>query len=542
MKLISEMEPEKLRGAFYTPASLVEFCFERISERLGARRPLHILEPSAGDGAFVRGLKPFVVAQKIHRPHITCVELIAAEADQCRYALEQNGMEGTIACQSFFDWAGQNKQLFDAVAGNPPFIRYQFVPEQDRLWAEWLLQSRGQKLDGVSNIWIPFVLLSLGFLREGGAFAFVLPSEFLATISAAQVRSAFIHDFESLRVDMFPRDSFPDILQDVIIVSGTRASQTQSRRTVIFSEYDANGFLREWRHEVTAATPSWTRYLLTSAEWDAFAAVQSLPAFAPLGSVASIGVAIVTGANEFFTADRSVIEAFDLAAWREPLLARTADCLGLTLTHADHQRMQQEGKKAWLLDFSAGKPDPLCFARPADYIEKGMAEDLPSRYKCRIRTPWYRIPPIQRGTLMMAKRAHYHHRLLLNAVGAYTTDTIYRGEMKPLFQGQEKRLISGFHNSATLLSAELEGRSYGGGVLELVPSEISRLCVPMVESESHLARFDEVSRKTGGQRDTADTLASATDEILSKALPEYNAILPHLRTARTRLRNRRFHG
>jgi len=31
----------------------------------------------------------------------------------------------------------------------------------------------------------------------------------------------------------------------------------------------------------------------------------------------------------------------------------------------------------------------------------------------------------------------------------------------------------------TALSAELEGRHYGGGVLELVPSEIERLLVPL---------------------------------------------------------------
>ncbi len=34
-------------------------------------------------------------------------------------------------------------------------------------------------------------------------------------------------------------------------------------------------------------------------------------------------------------------------------------------------------------------------------------------------------------------------------------------------------------NSLTALSAELEGRHYGGGVLELVPSEIEKLLLPI---------------------------------------------------------------
>jgi adenine-specific DNA-methyltransferase len=43
-------------------------------------------------------------------------------------------------------------------------------------------------------------------------------------------------------------------------------------------------------------------------------------------------------------------------------------------------------------------------------------------------------------------------------------------------------LVFSFVNSLTALSAELEGRHYGGGVLELVPSEIERLLVPTVHA------------------------------------------------------------
>jgi hypothetical protein len=41
-------------------------------------------------------------------------------------------------------------------------------------------------------------------------------------------------------------------------------------------------------------------------------------------------------------------------------------------------------------------------------------------------------------------------------------------------------LVYSFPNSLTCLTTELEGRHYGGGVLELVPSEIERLLIPVV--------------------------------------------------------------
>ena len=75
----------------------------------------------------------------------------------------------------------------------------------------------------------------------------------------------------------------------------------------------------------------------------------------------------------------------------------------------------------------------------------------------------------------MLKRSHDAPRLILNKAYAYTTDTAYRIESKV----PTEKLVYCFLNSLTALSAELEGRHYGGGVLELVPSEIERLLIPL---------------------------------------------------------------
>ena len=72
----------------------------------------------------------------------------------------------------------------------------------------------------------------------------------------------------------------------------------------------------------------------------------------------------------------------------------------------------------------------------------------------------------------MLKRSHDTPRLILNRVGAYTTDTAYRIRTRDI---AGERLVGCFLNPMTALSAELEGRHYGGGVLELIPSEIERL-------------------------------------------------------------------
>jgi hypothetical protein len=87
----------------------------------------------------------------------------------------------------------------------------------------------------------------------------------------------------------------------------------------------------------------------------------------------------------------------------------------------------------------------------------------------------------------MLKRAHTMPRLILNKVGAYTTDTIYRIQTKEV---SPTALVTSFINPLTALSAELEGRHYGGGVLELVPSEIENLLIPLPTTAFDLKELD----------------------------------------------------
>jgi adenine-specific DNA methylase len=540
MKFIDEVSDDKLRGGFYTPSPLVLECYSRIAELAGCRA-LRLLEPSAGDGAFVRSFPQAMQRFGLPKADFTCVELVEEEARKCEASLRSLRLDGRVLHESFFMWARNTTDLFDAAVGNPPFVRYQFVPKGQRDDADHIFASRGKEFDGVANLWIPFVLISMEFLRDGGAFSFVLPGELFATKSAGIVRSELIQRSENLRVDLYQRGYFPKILQDVIILSGRRTPEAEGKRRVEFVDHGVNAE-RRWSHIIPDSTASWTRYLLSDAELSAYVHAGSLPEIHELGEVASIGVSIVTGANDFFTGDDALIQKYGLRPWAKPLLARTSDCPGLIFTAADQRAARKLGRKAWVLDFEASSPDPMQFPKPREYLRLGEKAGLPKRYKCRIREPWYRVPDIRYDTLMLSKRAHQFHRLLLNKAKVHTTDTIYRGRMRPLYVHWQESLVAAFHNSLTILSSEIEGRTYGGGVLELVPSEIGRLIVPIVEMSKHLPKLDEICRANGGQLDADDSLILATDALLMRQLPQLSEYMPTLIAARDRLRQKRFLG
>ncbi|HFP0713587.1 TPA: SAM-dependent methyltransferase, partial [Escherichia coli] len=117
-----------------------------------------------------------------------------------------------------------------------------------------------------------------------------------------------------------------------------------------------------------------------------------------------------------------------------------------------------------------------------NYIKLGEVEEYHKRYKCRIRKPWFKVPSVYSTEIGMLKRCHDAPRLIHNRVRAYTTDTAYRVSSTVT---STENLVCSFLNPITVITAELEGRFYGGGVLELVPSEIEKLYIPIVEGLEH---------------------------------------------------------
>jgi adenine-specific DNA-methyltransferase len=535
VKIRAEVTSEKLRGGFYSPPALVATCLDRINELLAGRERWRILEPSAGDGAFIRGL----AARADRVRSITAVELVASESAKVRDLLAGARLPGTVLTSSFVPWAVTQNEEFDAAVGNPPFVRFQFVDEDPAQMA--LLGERlGVSFRGVSNLWLPIFLGAVSAVAEGGAFAFIVPSECFTGTSARVVREWLLRNSERLRADLFPVGSFPAVLQEVVVLSGRRTREKAGARPVLtVREHRAQQPAREWQHLVDGGAKTWTRYLLEPRQVQALEQAAALKSVHELGRFARIEVATVTGANGFFSVDDDTLREFALEEWAEPLLPRIRHAPSLEYTHADHLRARTNGAKTWLLDFSGERPDPEASPGPKRYLESGGIAGLHKRFKTRIREPWYRVPGIKPGRLLLSKRSHRYPRLVLNSAGVATTDTIYRGWMREGFIGQERALVAAFHNSLTLLSAEVEGRSFGGGVLELVPSEVARLLVPLP------ARFEEnfasLSRFTAADDgDAPDALVAATNRMLYAAKVGFDPDLVEIwEAARQALQKRR---
>ncbi len=543
MKTIQEVTTDKLRGGFYTPVPLVDICLNRVVELCNGQSQLTVLEPSIGDGVFLQRLTEHSISKSITR--FLGIEIIEGEAEKSRHIGATASFPTSILTLSTLDWAAHTHEQFDVVVGNPPFVRFQFVSKSDLHAIEILGRRIGLPFRGVSNLWLPILLGALDRLRPHGVMALVVPAEIFTGFATGNVRTWLLANFENLRIDMFKPGSFPDVLQEVVIISGRRL--TEKKRPALettyleFAEHILPDLTLRWGHLVPVGPENWTRYLLSPSQLDALKSAQALPLMQRMGTIARIEVSIVTGANEFFSVTDTELAEYNLHTWAEPLLPRIRYATELVYSKEDHKETAANGAKAWLLNFSENKPDPCETPGPLRYLVSGQLQKLDIRYKTSIRTPWYRVPSVWAGKLLMSKRSHKFPRLVYNDAGVLTTDTIYRGTILPIYEGREMDLVAAFHNSLTLLTAEIEGRSFGGGVLELVPSEIARLTIPFtVDMQDVLSKLRCTARTTSSQQDKQELLITETNAALLNRLPGFTPDLMHeLEGARQALLNRR---
>lgn len=528
MKTSTEVSSDKLRGGFYSPDALVDVCLDRVLELLGGRDGISVLEPSAGNGGFVRGLSRHVLGGQVEA--VTAVELVPEEASKAADALVETRMRGRVVTDSVLNPTAV-PESHDVAVGNPPFVRFQFVSDTDRKHIEALGRRLGVPFKGVSNLWIPVLLTALSNLRDGGVFSFIIPAECFTGLSGRAVRTWLGQHATQLRVDLFPPKSFPGVLQEIVVLSGqiTRGSAHGAKVLVYdHAEHDS------WRHVLDERAPTWTGLLLRPDHLDAVSASLALPGVVSFSQVAKLSVATVTGANDYFCIDDATRTLFELEHWTRPLLDRVRHAPGLTYTEVEQEANLAAGHPAWLLD-SRLAPEPTAGALA--YVRNGEVRGLHTRYKTRIRSPWWQVPVIPPGTLMLSKRSNHYPRLIQNSIGAVTTDTVYQGSPLPAFAGREQAIVGSFHNSLTLLTAEMNGRSFGGGVLELVPSEISSLALPLAEiSVDSFVKLDGLVRDQGVGN---DALVHATDACVTNQLGLDRDMWRLIADARTLLRDRR---
>ncbi len=512
---------EKLRGGYYTPEKIAHFLAEWVSDA-GNK----LLEPSCGDGVILKALEP-------HGNRVLGVELDEAEASKARLAAPAT----RVVVDDFFAWfSGAQWGAWDGAAGNPPFIRYGHWTEPARERAFTVMREVGLRPTKLTNAWVPFIVAGALAIRDGGRLGMVVPAELMQVNYAAELRAFLVDRFSDLTVVTFKRLVFDGILQEVVLLLGTRGEGPAKITIVESSDVDALPTMSSLaslpraptlRHE----TDKWTKYFLGIEGIAALRSVQDEKQLVRLGELADVDVGIVTGRNRFFVMRPSSVAERGVQRHIAPLVSRSAHLRGVRFAEADLARLREDDALCELLALD-NTSEPATDDALAQYIAAGESEGVHEGYKCSIRRNWWVVPSQWTPDAFLFRQIYDHPRIIANLTGATSTDTIHRVQM---INGlPPAKLAAASINSATFAFSEVMGRSYGGGVLELEPREAEAL--PFPDPTPLTARdVDHVDRLL---REGA--LEAALDHVDAKLLARLDPeLIADLRRVWQRLRDRR---
>jgi len=461
---------QKALGAYYTdePAvcRLVQWAVSAGSDS--------VLDPSCGDGAFLAAARSRLLSLGARRPHIYGVDINER-------ALQTAGdrVSGVHLVQSdFFDVEPEALPHFDAVVGNPPFIRYQTFNGGKTSKGHLRAEEAGVSLPKLASSWAPFLVHATRFLKVGGRLGMVMPSELGHAMYARDVLRFLLEHFHHVAIEMFRENIFQGLSQSTVLLLCDGYGEP-CRTLLVCASDDLGGRDRQVVRADVSAVKSGrfrlTRYLIPEAARVLYEGLAADRRVKRLGDVADVGIGYVTGGNDFFHLSQQ--ERHELGVppqYLRPALLNLRNVTDVQYRREHWDERRAAGDKVYLLSVPPVPknklPSPLqC------YLGSGENAGISNRFKCRIREFWYSVPHVRTPDAFLSYMSGEQPLLVINTANLVAPNTVhlvrFERDCDPL------SVAVAWRNSLTKLSCEIEGHALGGGLFKLEPSEAENVLV-----------------------------------------------------------------
>ncbi|MGC1484687.1 MAG: N-6 DNA methylase [Candidatus Acidiferrum sp.] len=496
---------QKTIGAFYTAQPIARFLVE-----WAVRAPSDsVLDPSCGDGAFIDAAVARLDELGSNAPKVWGVDL-HSDAIAAAHSLFPTGQ---LINSDFFALGPSDLPQFDAVVGNPPFIRYQIFSGHSRSSALSRTRSVGVNLSSLTSSWAPFVIHSVAFLRPGGRLAMVVPAELGHAQYAQGVLRFLTQEFSKIKVCLFRQKLFPHLSEDTfLLLAEGRGSKCRWFSVSSYENIEAAlaGEDNDRPVDLEAVKSGDVRlshYLLSPKVKSLYRYLAEQTNVQRLGDVSDVGIGYVTGANDFFhLSEDEVIHQRVARKYLRPAVGSLGSHSGLVFRRSDWQSRRREGKKSYLLALPPTREKGFA-AGIRSYLSRGRASQIHLRFKCRVRDPWYSVPHVRKADAFLSYMSGGRPKFVLNPCGLVAPNTLHLVQfVEPKYA---KSITTGWYSSLTSLSCEMEGHALGGGMLKLEPTEAGRVLVALPKTRNIpllLERTDSYLReaRTEEARDLVD--------------------------------------
>jgi adenine-specific DNA-methyltransferase len=499
LALVQVVEGErKARGAYFTPPAIAEFLAHwAIHGKAGAR----VLDPTCGEGVFLqaaaRELRALGSPEGALDRQVYGVDLHADSLGETSRLLESEGLDAHLIPADFFTIAPPDELFstlgpFDAVVGNPPFVRYQQHTGDARRVSAQAALSQGVRLSGLASSWAALLVHAGAFLGPEGRLAMVLPAELLNVGYAEPVRRWLRERFAAVRLVLFETLQFPGILENVVLLLANGSGGCDSFS--LYHVYDAEDLLHSPYNElpyIPTDGGKWNDLMLSNRQRQLFKRTTK-DHFVDLGDYGPPELGTVTGANDYFAMSEATRTEYGLTEDHVVPISPpgTRHLRGLSFSSSDWEALRDSGEPVWLL-YPEADDHSRALTR---YVAVGEEAGIQEAYKCQVRTPWWRPPAVSAPDLFFTYMSHRYPRLVTNKAKVRFLNSMHGVRLRsgaPRVARDALPLLA--FNSVTMLGAEIFGRSYGGGILKMEPKEAARL--PMPREEALVAAWEILKRE-----------------------------------------------
>ena len=492
MTTTSAKPKKKTHGIYYTPDSIASLLCDWAIQSTSDT----VLEPSFGGCGFLRavhnrfldlGVVENEIFQRIYGSDIDSTafqHLQKILPFSNGHFLESDFL--ALHCNSF-----PLKNKFSVIAGNPPYVsHHNMLPDQKEKAWEWLKASTFNKqIDKRSSLWVYFILHSLSFLQEGGRIVWVLPGSFLHADYASEVRNILSQHFSRiLAIVVGPRLFISDGTEEIsIFLLGDDYHNSSLLKSNVYfsfvsSPQEVPEIIQTWEDGKLKTQEMSTINFLPKVTADIYHELSSSKNVITIGDLYDVQIGVVSGANDFFILTKTSWETHQLPEdVLTYVLTRFRDTRGLSMRREDLLSILEAGKPCMLLD--TNKVETLPKSVEA-YLSKFPKENFErTTFQRRAARVWHHFNDHRIPDAFFPYMNNDGPYIVINESGMTSTNSVHRmflkgkiTEAKTTIRNlYQKQVAISILSTYSQLSAELEGRTYGAGVLKHEPSETKRI-------------------------------------------------------------------
>jgi hypothetical protein len=398
---------------------------------------------------------------------------------------------------------------FDVVIGNPPYVRHHDITAAQRKHIEQIRANAACDVSLQANLWAFFVLHSCRFLQKGGRVAWLLPITFVHAHYANSVKTFLARHFRTVTATALGERLFQaEGADEATVILTAEGWSSRASRPIRIGEIT----LSRVSDLQTSLSPQLSPHnQTTTSERKVF---NRLRAFGvPLGAYCSFLIGTVTGDANFFLFSASKAASHHIPSRDlRPIVSRARQLNGLTVSRRELKQQFNAGARTKILYPRFPIRHPV-----AAYLRTKTRKQISENLTFGKRPQWFRPQVNKKPDAFFTCMSHSGPRLVLNEAQVACTNSLYEIKFCAKLSHSTRLLIAiSMMTTFAQLSAELEGRRYGAGMLKHEPSDATR--IRLILPEAHKNQIERLFKAIDQHLRTNDpeSATRAADEFLIK--------------------------